>query len=122
LDDAIERLDSPPFITRVFPSHDEFYWSDNPLRSVTIQAQCGGEKPVTGVKLIFHVAGKSNWYTLNMVSNSAGIWQADIQAHSVSGYNTIQSAIIEYYLEATNEIGLMTQSPLFNNLRLKDSP
>lgn len=122
LPDEVEKLDSPPFITRVNPSHDEFYWGDNPLRSVTIQALCGGESPVTGVTLIYRVTGKAEWYSVQMTPSEAGFWQAQILAHNITGYKTISSAVIEYYLEAANQAGLTTRSPLFNNLRLKDEP
>jgi hypothetical protein len=122
LPDVIETLESPPYITRVFPSYEEFYWGDHSRRSVTIQAQCGGESPVTSVQLIFHVAGRSDWYTTTMTTSTEGIWQAQIQAHAISGYNSISSAQIEYYLEANNETGLKTRSPLFNNLVLKEVP
>lgn len=122
LPEEIEILESPPYLTRIFPSHAEFYWGDHSRRSVTIQAQCGGESPVTAVQLIYHVAGKSEWYTTSMTTSTAGIWQAQIQAHDISGYNTISSAPIEYYLEAANQAGLNTKSPLFNNLVLKEAP
>lgn len=117
-----EILESPPYITRVSPSHDEFYWGDNPLRSVTIQARCGGESPVTAVKLIYHLAGNSDWYNATMVSTGGGIWQAKIHAHSFDGYRMVDSELVEYYLQATNQAGLSTTSPVFQNLILKDSP
>lgn len=115
-------LESPPYITRVFPSHDEFYWGDNPLRSVTIQAQCGGEIPVTGVRLFYHLAGKTDWYNTAMIPAGGEIWQAQINAFTFNGYKTINSAVIEYYLEAANQAELITRSPLFNNLKLKKVP
>ncbi len=117
-----EILESPPYITRVFPSHAEFYWGDNPLRSVTIQAQCGGEIPLTNVRLIYHLAGKAEWYNTAMTPSDGGIWQAQINAHTFDGYKTITSAVVEFYLEATNESGLITKSPLFTNLLLKEVP
>ena len=117
-----EIIESPPYITRVFPSHDEFYWGDNPRRSVTIQAQCGGEIPLTGVRLIYHLEGKAAWYNTAMVAAGGEIWQAEIHAHTFEGYSSIESAVVEYYLEATNESGLTTKSPLFSNLLLKHSP
>lgn len=117
-----EILESPPYITRVFPSQNEFYWGDNPLRTVTIQAQCGGEIPVTGVWLFYRLAGKTEWYHTSMISTGGEIWQAQISAHTFNGYNTISSAIVEYYLEAANQAELTTRSPLFNNLQLKEVP
>jgi len=117
-----EILESPPYITRVFPSHDEFYWGDNPRRSVTIQAQCGGEVPLTGVRLFYHLAGKANWYNTAMAATEGEIWQAQIHAHTFDGYEMVDSAVVEYYLEAINESGLMVKSPLFTNLLLKDGP
>jgi hypothetical protein len=122
LPDEPEILDTPPYITRVFPSHDEFYWGDNPLRSVTIQAQCGGETPITAVRLFYHLAGKSDWYNTAMISAEGGIWQAQIQAHTFDGYNTIDSAVVEYYLQATNQAGLTSKSALFTDLILKEVP
>jgi hypothetical protein len=122
LPDDPEILESPPYITRVFPSHEEFYWGDNPRRSVSIQAQCGGEIPLTGVRLIYHLAGKADWYNTTMASTEGEIWQAQIDAHTFDGYKTIESAVVEYYLEAINESGLTTKSPLFTNLLLKKVP
>lgn len=117
-----EILDSPPYITRVFPSHEEFYWGDNPLRTVTIQAQSGGEIPVTGVRLFYHLAGKTDWYNAAMASAGEEVWQAQISAHTFDDYNTISSTVVEYYLEAANQEGLVTRSPLFTNLILKEVP
>lgn len=117
-----EILDSPPYITRVFPSHNVFYWGDSSPRSVTIQAQCGGEIPLTGVRLFYHLAGNSAWYNASMVSSSGGTWQAQIDAHTFADYKSINSAVVEYYLQATNQAGLVTKSPLFTNLVLKKVP
>lgn len=122
LPEAPEIIDSPPYITRVFPSHEEFYWGDHHLRSVTIQAQSGGETPVTGVRLIYHLAGKADWYNTAMVQTEQEIWQAQINAHTFKGYQNVSSAKVEYYLEAVNDAGLITQSPIYNNLKLKEVP
>jgi hypothetical protein len=117
-----EILDTPPYITRVFPSLEEFYWGDHHLRSVTIQAQSGGEIPVTGVRLIYHLAGKSDWYNTALVNIEGEIWQAQIQAHTFKNYRDVSASVIEYYLEAENEVGLITRSPIYNNLKLKEVP
>lgn len=117
-----EILDSPPYITRVFPSQNEFYWGDYSPRSVTIQAQSGSETPLTGVRLFYHLAGNAGWYNAAMVSSPGGIWQAQIDAHSFDDYKSINTAVVEYYLQATNQAGLVTQSSLFTNLVLKEVP
>ena len=122
LNDTIEVLDSPPYITRVFPSQPEIYWGDYHIKKVSIQAESSGEIPVTNVRLIYHLAGKPQWYNINMAPLEAGIWQATIQAQSFDGYRNIDSAVIEYYLEAVNQKGLMTKTPIFNNIKLKEVP
>jgi len=117
-----EILEAPPYITRVFPTYDEFYWGDHPRRSVTIQAQSGGEIPVSGVRLYYHLAGKSDWYNTAMIPGEGNLWQAQIQAHTFKNYREVRSAVVEYYLEATNEAGLVMKSPNFSNLKLKPDP
>lgn len=117
-----EVVDAPPYITRVFPSYEEFYWGDHPLRSVTIQAQSAGEIPVTGVRLIYHLAGNPDWYNTAMIAADGEIWQASIDAHTFKNYRQVSAAVVEYYLEAVNEAGLITRSPIFNNLKLKAVP
>ncbi len=120
--DEIEYLESPPSITRIFPSNQEFYWGDNPLKTITIKAQVAGETPVAKVRFIYHLEGKSQWYNLTMFTTAAEIWQVDFNARSIDGYENVNSAVIEYYLEATNEAGLITNSPLLNNIKLKKVP
>ncbi len=117
-----EILEAPPYITRVFPTYEEIYWGDHPRRSVNIQAQSAGEIPVTGVRLYYHLAGKSDWYNSAMIPGEGDIWQAGIQAHTFKNYREVSSAVVEYYLEATNESGLVTRSPIFSNLKLKPDP
>lgn len=117
-----ELIEAPPYITWVFPTYEEFYWGDHPRRSVTIQAQSGGEIPVSGVRLYYHLAGKSDWYNSAMILGEGNLWQAQIQAHTFKNYREVRSALVEYYLEATNEAGLVTKSPNFSNLKLKPDP
>jgi hypothetical protein len=117
-----EIIEAPPYITRVFPTYEEFYWGDHPRRSVNIQAQSAGEIPVTGVRLYYHLDGKSDWYNTAMIPGEGNLWQAGIQAHTFKNYREVSSALVEYYLEATNEAGLVTRSPIFSNLKLKPDP
>jgi hypothetical protein len=118
----LEILESPPYITRVFPSNPEIYWGDNPQKTTTIQAQCGGEIPVTNVRFIYHLAGKAQWYNISMVLTSEDVWHVTLDARNIDGYRDIESSIIEYYIEATNQAGLFTKSAILNNLKLKKMP
>ena len=120
--DDLEIVESPPYITRIFPSNQEIYWADNPQKITTIQAQCGGEIPVTTVRFIYHLAGKAQWYNSYMVLTSEDVWQVDLNARNIDGYKDIQSSIIENYIEATNQNGLITKSAILNNIKLKNGP
>ncbi|MEJ2412442.1 MAG: Ig-like domain-containing protein [Anaerolineales bacterium] len=117
-----EIFNAPPFITRVFPTPEEFYWGDYSPRIATIQAQSGGEIPVTSLRLIYHLAGKADWHSTGMTRTEGEIWQAEIDAHIFKNYRDVSSALVEYYLEAENEAGLVTKTPIYNNLKLKKGP
>lgn len=118
----LEILDSPPYITRISTSNLEIYWGDNPQKTTTVQAHCGGEIPVTNVRFIYHLVGKAQWYNIAMVSASEDRWQVTLDARQIDGYKDIESSIIEYYIEASNQAGLITKSAMLNNLKLKKMP
>jgi hypothetical protein len=118
----LELLESPPYITRIFPTNLEIYWGDNPQKTTTIQAQSGGEIPVAAVRFIYHLAGKAQWYNISMTPTSEDIWHVVLDARNIAGYRDIESAVIEYYIEATNQAGLFTKSVILNNLKLKKMP
>ena len=118
----ITYLPSPPYIASITISHTEFYWGDNPQKQITIKAQIGGENPLSFAYLIYHLQGKNQWYNTSLINTSGNMWEGTLDARSIKGYQDINSAILEYYLEATDEAGLSAQSQILDDIKLKKVP
>lgn len=122
LPEEIAHLPSPPYITRITISHTEFYWGDNPQKQITVKAQIDGDNSISSALLVYHLQGKNQWYNTSLINTSGNLWEGTLDARSISGYQDISSAILEYYLEATDEAGLRTQSQILNDIKLKKIP
>lgn len=120
--EELDYTQSPPYITRITKSSSEFYWGDNPNKTVTLQAQVGGEGDITSVRLIYHVKDKGNWQSITMINMSGEIWEGTLSALEIKGYRDTSSSFLEYYLEATNEFELIAKSGLLSDLKLKKVP
>ncbi len=115
-------LDSPPYITRIGKSSSEFYWGDNPNQTITIQALVGGESPLERLRVVYHVQGRDNWTSAVMLNTTGDSWEGTMGARNLKGYEKYDSAIVEYYLEATSQNGLITKSPMLADIKLKKMP
>lgn len=122
LPEEIAYLPSPPYITNITISHTEFYWGDNPQKQITIKAQIDGDNSISTAYLIYHLQGKDQWYNTALINTSGILWEGTIDARSINGYQDISSAIIEYYLEATDEDGLSAQTQILDDIKLKKVP
>ena len=122
LPEDLEPVQSPPYITRIIKSGTEFYWGDNPNKTITVQAQVGGEGSITSVRFIYHLKDKGDWQSKQMLNTSGEIWEITLSALEVNHYQEISSSFLEYYLEAKNEYDLTTKSALFGDLKLKKVP
>lgn len=120
--EEIAYLPSPPYIANITISHTEFYWGDNPQKQIKIKAQIDGENSISSAYLIYHLQGKNQWYNTSLINTSGNLWEVTLDAHGISGYQDISSAILEYYLEATDEAGLRTQSQILDDIKLKKRP
>lgn len=115
-------LESPPYITRIGKSSSEFYWGDNPNQTITVQATAGGETPLELLRVVYHIQGRDNWTSAMMVNTTGDRWEGTISARSLKGYDKFDSAVVEYYLEATSQNGLITKSPMLADIKLKKVP
>jgi len=122
LPEQVAYLPYPPYITGITISHTEFYWGDNPQQQITIKAKIDGENPISSAYLIYRLQGKNQWYNTSLINASGNLWQGTLNARSINGYKDINSAILEYYLEATDEDGLRVQSQLLDDIKLKKMP
>ncbi len=120
--EEIAYLPSPPYINKITISHTEFYWGDNPQKQITIKAQIDGESPISSAFLIYHLQGKNQWYNISLINTSGNLWEGTLNARTINGNQDISSAILEYYLEATDDAGLSTQSQLLDDIKLKKVP
>ena len=124
LPEEIAYLPSPPYITKITISHTEFYWGDNPQKQITIKAQVDGENSIISTFLVYRLQGKNQWYNTSLINTSGNLWEGTLDARIINGYQdiNISSAILEYYLEATDEAGLRTQSQILDDIKLKKVP
>jgi len=122
LPEEISYIASPPYITRITISNTEFYWGDNPRQQITIRAQIDGENPISTARIVYHLQGKNQWYNTGLVNTSELIWEGSLNSHSINGFQEVNSAILEYYLEATDDAGLKTKSPILDDIKLKKVP
>ena len=124
LPEEIAYLPSPPYITNITISHTEFYWGDNPQKQITIKAQIDGENPISTAFVAYRLQGKNQWYSTSLVNTSGNLWEGTLNARTINGYQNknISSAILEYYLEATDEAGLSAQSQILDDIKLKKVP
>jgi hypothetical protein len=124
LPEEVAYLPSPPYIAKIIISHTEFYWGDHPQKEITIKAEIGGENPISSAYLIYRLQGKNQWYNTALINTSGSLWEGTLNARTINGsQNTnISSAILEYYLEATDEDGLSVQSQLLDDIKLKKMP
>ena len=120
--EEIAYLPSPPYITNITISHTEFYWGDNPQQKITIKSEIDGENPISSAYIIYRLQGKNQWYNTSLINTSGNLWEGTLNARTFKGYQDISSAILEYYLEATDEVGLSVQSLLLDDLKLKKVP
>ena len=122
LPEEIDYLPSPPYITGITISQTEFYWGDNPLKQIKIKAQIDGENSISSAFVVYHLQGKNQWYNTSLINTSGNLWEGTLDARSINGYQDISSAILEYYLEATDEAGLRAQSQILDDIKLKKVP
>ena len=118
----LAALESPPYITRIGKSSSEFYWGDNPNQTITVQALAGGESPLEMLRVVYHIQGRDNWTSAVMLNTTGDSWEGTMVARNLKGYDKFDSAIVEYYLEATSQNGLLTKSPLLADIKLKKMP
>jgi len=120
--DNLPVLPAPPYITRITKSTPQIYWGDNPVKTVTVSAQIGGEIAISSARLIFSLLGKNNWQGVTMIQQSEFIWEGTINARNIDGYININSSKLEYYIFATNEEEISTQSEILTDIKLKEVP
>jgi len=115
-------LESPPYITRIGKSSSEFYWGDNPNQTITIQAMAGGESSLDQLRVVYHIQGRDNWTSSLMMNTSGDLWEGVLSARNLKGFENYDSAIVEYYLEAVSQNGLITKSQMLADIKLKKVP
>jgi hypothetical protein len=122
ISEDLPYLESPPFITRIGKSSPEFYWGDNPNKTITIQAMAGGESPLEQLRVVYHIQGRDNWTSTVMTNTSGDLWEGVMYARNLKGFENFHAAKVEYYLEAVSQNGLSTQSQMLADITLKKTP